>query len=228
VRKAVVLSLAAAVLAGCAGGARHPRWKRGPDLPAATVEAALPPLPPTEDQIPGTPPFRVTWEQLSRTRPGGTLLGTRAPAPTGIKVPPPEMKIVLLNASHPEAQRMRIRAIEGRSQRFEAEKAVVSDADMIALLQGLDQGGFFRYAEPTSTLASMFESERARGRITVERGGESVTLLAQYGQGQNPATRPIPELYANAKRAISVLKNRTPHLSVTQFRASDPRGLAPK
>jgi hypothetical protein len=228
VRKAVVLGLAAATLAGCAGGVRAKRWRRAPDLSAAVVEAALPPLPPTEDQIPGTPPFRVTWEGLARTRPGGTLLGHRAPVPSGLKAPPPEMKIVLLNASHPEAVRMRLRAIEGRSQRFEAEKAVIPDADMLALLENLEELKFFRYAEPTAAVASLFESDRARGRITVERAGESVTLLAQYGQGLQAATRPIPEIYANAKRLMAVLKNRTPHLSVTQFRTSDPRGSAPK
>jgi hypothetical protein len=228
VRKALVLALVASTLAGCAGGARGKRWRRGPDLSEAVVEAAMPPLPPTEDQIPGTPPMRVTWEALSRTRPGGTLLGHRAPVPTGIKAPPPEMKIVLINASHPEAIRMRIRAIEGRSQRFEAEKAVIPDADMLALLQNLEQMAFFRYAEPTVTVSSLFESEGARGRVTVDRNGESVTLVAQYGQGMNASTKAIPQIYANAKRLMAVLKNRTPHLSVTQFRASDPRGLAPK
>lgn len=196
-------------------------------MPPAVAEAALPPLPPTPDQIAGTPPFRVTWEGLSRSRPGGTSLGTRMAPPTGLKAPPPEMKIVLINASHPQAVRMRLNALDARSQRYEAEVAVVPDEDMLALLRDFEQLRFFDLARPTDAVQAQFASDQSRGRVTVERGGESVTLLFQYGQGRQEATKAIPAVYVHAKNLVAVLKNRTPHLSVTRVQTSHPRKPEP-
>ena len=86
---------------------------------------------------------------------------------------------------------------------------------MNELLKELQKLGFFDYARPTESVRPYFASDRARGRITVERDGESLTLVSQRGLGLNDATKDIPGIYAQAKYAIQMLKNRAPALSVT-------------
>jgi hypothetical protein len=223
VRAFVPALLAAVALAGCTGPWRG-RWRAIPNLPEAVVDAAVARVEPFPDQIAGTPPVRVVWEALAGEAEQIKNPRWGDPAGTAFRLRrAPELKIVLLNASHPEAFKMRLRALESRSQRFEAEIAIVSDEDMNLLLQGFEQMGVFRYARPTSALETLFKSERARGRITIDRGGESVTLLSQYGLGLQEATRAIPGVYRDAKSAVAILKNRTPGLSVIQFRAASPR-----
>jgi hypothetical protein len=197
-------------------------------IAAATLPVALP-SEATEGQIPGTPPIRVTWEALAveayRLKNPSAEVRQKAgamPLPTVFRSKP-ELKITLVNASHPEAVKMRLRALENRSQRFEAEYGILPDQDMIDLLRGLEASEFFRYAKPTSTLAYLFPSENARGRVTVERGQESVTVLSLRGLGLDSATRPIQGIYSQAKTAVSLLKNRTPNMSVVHFGASAPR-----
>jgi hypothetical protein len=196
-------------------------------IAAATLPVALPPEA-TEGQVPGTPPIRVTWEALAveayrLQNPSEAVLRQRpAPLP-GVFRAKPELKITLLNASHPEAVKMRLRALENRSQRFEAEYGILPDEDMLDLLRGLEEAEFYRYAKPTSSLAYLFESENARGRVTVEHAGRSLTVLSLRGLGLDSATRPIQGVYSQAKTAISLLKNKTPNMSVVHFGATPPR-----
>src|SRR5262249_36446844 len=72
----------------------------------------------------------------------------------------------------------------------------------------------FRYAKPTGSLQALFASDMARGRITFEKDGRSVTLLSQRGLGLQDDTRAIPGIYAQAKEAVSRLKNSAPVLRV--------------
>jgi hypothetical protein len=220
---------ALSALGGCRGGARS--WRPLPQIPEAAIAAATLPtaLPPevTEGQIPGTPAIRVTWEALKvevhRLNNPSVEVRQRARPLPGVFQTKPELKITLLNASHPEAVKMRLRAAENRSQRFEAEFAILPDEDMLGLLRGLEEAKFFLYAKPTSALAYLFPSENARGRVTVENGDQSVTVLSLRGLGLDEATRPIQGIYSQAKTAISLLKNRTPNMSVVHFGATPPR-----
>ena len=87
-----------------------------------------------------------------------------------------DYEVVLLNTSFvatPEQSK------EDKSQPPAGRVARVHDRDMTSFLQSLEEIGFFRYAQPTGAVASLFGSENARGRITVERDGVSVTLLAE-------------------------------------------------
>jgi hypothetical protein len=220
VKPIVGAALLALLLPGCLGGARGGRWRALPEISEDEIARATPP-PVFDDQVPGTPPFRVTWEALAREV--RQMENPRFPVPQGFRATRPETKIVLMNASHPEAVKQRLRAWEGRSQRFEAEIAIVGDAEMVELLTAFEKMRVFEYARPTDALTSQFGSDRARGRITVDRGGESVTLLSLYGLGLQESTRPIQGIYSDAKRAIAVLKNRTATLSVTGFRTDTPR-----
>ncbi len=67
-------------------------------------------------------------------------------------------------------------------------------------------------------IAHLFDGETARGRVTVERSGESYTLLSMRGQGLSDSTKQIPPMYSQAKQAILVLRNRTPTLRVVGAR----------
>jgi hypothetical protein len=153
---------------------------------------------------------KVTWEALATER---ELLENprfgRRPQRGAL----PTQKIVLVNASHPDARANRV----GRVAREDRGVAVaaVADEDMDLFVRGLEQRGFFRLARPTGTLERFFADPDARGRITVERGGDSVTLVSLRGQGQNEATKAIPPMYSEVKQAIIVLRNQTPTLSVT-------------
>ena len=95
---------------------------------------------------------------------------------------------------------------------------------MLDLLESLEKADFFEYAKPTDAVRGLFGSDRARGRITVERDGHSVTLLSMRGLGLRPETKEIPGIYAEGKQAIQVLKNRASTLAVTNVRVT---GRAP-
>ena len=53
----------------------------------------------------------------------------------------------------------------------------IADADMDLFVRGLEQQGFFRLARPTGGIESHFSDPNARGRITVEKDGRSLSLL---------------------------------------------------
>jgi hypothetical protein len=156
---------------------------------------------------------RVTWEALAveRERFANPRFGRR-PTRGALMT----QKIVLVNASHPEAQVNRM----GRSVRENRGIAVgaISDAEMDMFIRGLEQQGFFRLARPTGGIQALFSGDEARGRVTVERGGESVSLLSMRGQGLDPSTKQIPAMYSQVKQAILVLRNQIPTLSVVGAR----------
>jgi hypothetical protein len=168
-------------------------------------------------RIPGTPSIRVVWEALAGEMrkalgsepgvPGARELVEGLPGTKGDV----DFEVVLLNASFvatPEQD------AENRSRKAVGRVARVTDQDLNELVEALERLGFFRYAKPTESVRFLFPTDRARGRITVERDGHSLTLLSQYGLGLQPATREIPGIYAQAKQAILMLKNRTPVLRV--------------
>lgn len=152
---------------------------------------------------------KVTWEALATERElyENPTFGRRPQAGAA-----PTLKIVLVTENHPEAKAARL----GRTARQEKGVAVaaLSSEDMRLFLRGLEQQGYFRLARPTGSIQHLFGDENARGRVTVEQGGESVTLLSLRGQGTDPATKAIPPLYSQAKQAIIVLRNQTPTMSV--------------
>ena len=83
--------------------------------------------------------------------------------------------------------------------------------------------GFYKYAKPTDYQTGQFDNERARGRVTVEQGAQSMTVLSMRGQGLSEATKGIPALYSESKRAIMYLRNSTTTLNVSQFRTESLR-----
>ena len=100
---------------------------------------------------------------------------------------------------------------------------------MLDLVSALERLGFYKYAQPTGSLQPMFLSDRARGRITVERDGKSMTLLSQRWQGLRDETKQIPGIYSDAKQAIVALKNRSPTLRVrgATVEPAEPRRVRP-
>jgi hypothetical protein len=153
--------------------------------------------------------MRVIWQALAVER-------ERLENPTHNRTPlrgvVPTQQIVLVSESHPDAKAN----LMGRSAREHKGVAVAAlpDSDMALLLRGLQQRGFFAAARPTDQAASLFANPNARGRITVERGEQSWTLVSMRGQGLNDATKAIPALYSEAKQSIIVLRNQTPTMSV--------------
>src|SRR5262245_6946355 len=81
-------------------------------------------------------------------------------------------------------------------------------------LDALNQLGYFQHASATGSVRGLFSSDRARGRITIDRGDDSWTLLSLRGLGLQNETRAIPQIYAAAKEAIFRLKNSAPNLRV--------------
>ena len=156
---------------------------------------------------------RVTWEALAveRDRFANPRFG-RKPTRGAMMT----QKIVLVNASHPEAQVNRM----GRSVRENKGVAVgaIADDEMDLFVRGLEQQGFFRLARPTGGIQCHFDNQDARGRITVERGGESVSLLSVRGQGLDASTKQIPAMYSTVKQSILLLRNQVPTLSVVGAR----------
>ncbi len=163
-------------------------------------------------RIPGTPSMRVVWEALAVET--ERLQESKWKRPTeGLPISQKDvdLEIVLLNASF---QATPEQAAENRGDKAVGRVARITDQDMLDLVEALDRIGFFRYAQPTESVRPLFPTDRARGRITVERDGQSVTLLSQRFLGLRPETRPIPWIYTQAKEAIMVIKNRTPVLRV--------------
>jgi hypothetical protein len=166
---------------------------------------------PLEAQPQGDPTV-VTWEALAVERDAAENSKFRRPGQAS-----PNQKIVLINESHSEAKRTK----RGRTaySKEGVSVAVLSDADMDLLVRGFEQAGFFRLARDTTSLEPIFEKPDARGRITVERGGRSVSIVSMRGQGLAAASRDVPQTYSQLKQAIALLRNQTPTLSVTTVEA---------
>ena len=215
----VLASLALAGATACTTGARSRNRDRRGDAsepsPAPLARA------PREGTIPGTPSIRIVWEalavetaQFESPNPDGPRgrmrfrTGGQASPSFGVA---PELEAVLINASFvPNAAQ----EAEKRAKPAVGRVARITDQEMNDLLEALRRMEFFRYARPTSTVTGLFGSDRARGRVTVEQGGESVTLLSMRGLGLMDDTKEIPPIYAQAKWAVQMLKNRTPTLRV--------------
>ena len=207
-------------VAGCTTGVRGSRRPRssGSEPLACAPGAKRLPAPPAEAPvipgiIPGTPSFRVQWEALSVEQEQYQNSRFRS---SGLNIfGAPDLEVVLLNSSFqatPEQNR------ENRSQIAVGRLARVPDADMIALIKNLERIGFFKYAQPTESVRPYFASDRARGRITVDRDGVSMTIVSQRGLGLQDSTKAIPAIYMQAKSAIQLLKNSVPSMSVKSAR----------
>ena len=165
--------LVALSVAGCTTGVRGSRRPRTSDpvAGAACPPAARAPVKPSEPafvpgRIEGTPSIRVEWEALSVEQ--EQLANSRFHT-TGLDTfGAPDLEVVLLNASFeatPDQDR------ENRGQIAVGRVARVPDQDMLDLIKNLDRLGFFKYAQPTASVRAFFASDRARGRITVDRDG---------------------------------------------------------
>jgi hypothetical protein len=160
---------------------------------------------------------RVTWQALAHERylAENPRIG-RQPLAAARR----ENTIVLVNESHPDADGIRslsFRREDGVGQ------GVISDAQMRTLLAGLEEVGYFKAARDTSAMAQLFGADIARGRVTVERGGRSVSLISMRGQGRSEHTKHIPAIYSQAKQAVAMLRNQSPTLTVETSGPSDQR-----
>jgi len=216
----IALSLAVfalVVTAGCAGSSNKKSAAGAAGTTATgSADAALGgpdggPAAAGRIAAPKGPAIVVTWEALSREI---YLLENSRFRRRG---PQPPQKITLISSSHPDAADL----ASGRTSRDStASTAVLDDRDMVNFVKGLERSGFFRYARPAGYDTLLANTENARGRVTVTRGSDSRTLLSMRGQGLNEKTKRIPAIYSEAKRAIMVLRNMTPMLSVTHSGAS--------
>ena len=205
--------------AACQGNARGRRTMRDDavrgDVAAAPTDRAgevrREPARSAPGCIDGTPSIRVIWEALHVER--QQVLNPRSgrPGVQGI-AGAPDLEVAILNASFAGTKEQnednRARARQGGVTR-------VADQDMLDLLDSIRKAGFYDYAKPTGGIEGLFAGERSRGRVTIEEGGRSVTLLSQRGLGLAEETREIPAIYSEVKRAIQVLRNRSRMLSVT-------------
>ncbi len=164
---------------------------------------------PSPQAVPARPGrgIEVVWEALAREK---YLLANSRFRRRG---PQPPQKIILMNASHPNAKAV-------TAGRAGEASAVIPDRDMEDFVRGLEQRGFFRHARPAGYESAIVGSENARGLVTVTRNGQGRTLVSLRGQGQNAATKDIPRIYSEAKQAIMALRNMNPTLSVTRSGAS--------
>lgn len=194
------------------------RRKRDQERARREGEAFADTLPDYRPAAAGAPrvAIRVTWEALARER--ELFENSQYRRPQGGLAP--EMIVTLVNASHPDADRIRFPRTESDRERF-ARTAVVPDEDMLALVRGLQKNGFDRLAQPTDMQRGQWTSDSARGRVTIEEGPQSLTLLSMRGQGQNPATKDIPALYSEAKRAVMLVRNQNASLNVTSVERGD-------
>ena len=160
---------------------------------------------------------RVTWQALAHERylAENPRIG-RQPLAAATR----ENTIVLVNESHPDADG--IRSLSFRRQDGVGQ-GVISDAQMKTLLAGLDEVGYFKSARDTNSMSQLFGADIARGRVTVERGGRSVTLISMRGQGRSQHTKHIPAIYSQAKQAIAMLRNQSPTLTVETSGPRDQR-----
>jgi hypothetical protein len=99
---------------------------------------------------------------------------------------------------------------------------------MRLLVRGLREGGFYRVARPTGALETQFDDGNARGRVTIDVDGESRTVLSMRGQGTSEATRDIPRVYSEAKRAVAAMRNQTPTLNVLTAGGQQVPTVAPR
>jgi hypothetical protein len=213
-RRAVVALLLAPLVAACTQGAKSGRRLELPPVPdplpmtVTEAQAPLPALPSGPERIEGTGSIRVVWEALAVERDRFTN-----PRYQGTKVfaTPEDLELILVNASFvatPEQE------AENKSRPPSGRIARIADADMLGLLEALNQIGFFQVAQSTASSRALFGSDRARGRITVEKDGQSWTIVSMRGLGLQAETRNIPGIYALAKEAISHVKNASPTLRV--------------
>lgn len=167
---------------------------------------------------PSGPRMVVTWEALAVERERFENPSHRR----GVsQAAIPNQRIVLVNESHPMAEAQ----AAGRSTvlRDGTSIAVVPDEDMMLFIRGMRERGFFQRAHDSSAVAGLVQSENARGRITLERGDRSWTLVSMRGQGLNEQTRDIPAMYSQLKQSIMLLRNRTPTLNVRALQATPLR-----
>jgi hypothetical protein len=211
-------ALAAAIgalllLSGCspsASSAPKPRPEASVDPgPAPQRKADLP-------ARPSGPSIEVTWEALAREK---YLMETSRFKRRGAQ---PPQKITLLSESHPDAERARVPRTRADREKY-VNTAVLPDRDLLSLIDGLRRRGFYRHARPTVENSAAYDNSNARGRVTVNRDGDSRTLISMRGQGLNENTRAIPAIYSEAKQAIMVLRNMTPTLNVRHFGAEAMR-----
>ncbi len=218
---ALAATIAALGLTACSGGGGG-QGSQGAG--GASPQADLGPLPDVTDPSsaakarapakPSGPAISVTWEALSREK--YLLENSRFKRRGG---PQPPQLITLFSESHPEARKVRQARTKEDRQKY-AGSAVLSDKDMARFVEGLRRQGFYRYARPSGYDDALADSENARGRIIVEEGGQSRTLLSMRGQGQHKATKAIPKLYSETKQAVMYLRNMTPTLNVQHYDVS--------
>jgi hypothetical protein len=194
-------------------GSRHPPPWNPRESCGAPIAARRPDAPPREkkpdpDKIEGTPSILMIWEALAGER--EKFLDPHTSRAT--KIGEAGRPVVLVNASFVATQEN-----ESEMRALKARGAVgkVPDRDMNAVLREIEQAGFFQYARPTAAVQPFFAGDRMRGRITIIRGTESLTLVSQYGLGLDPSTRAIPGIYAAVKNSILMLKNATPTVGVS-------------
>lgn len=149
---------------------------------------------------------KVVWEALAHER--YLYENPRFGRRPGTGATP--MKIILVNESHPEAEQIR----QG-SKNSEEGTGVVTDQEMLDLVAGLKQIDFFDAAKPTDSQFQLFNHSQARGRVTVDDGSSSWTLLSMRGQGTQEHTKHIPAIYSQVKQAVAMLRNRSPSLTVS-------------
>ena len=166
---------------------------------------------PAESDGPSATGIRVIWEALTieRDHLENPRVGIRRASALAA-----DQKIVLVSQSHPSA-RARQGGKAASRDKDGAKLAVLSDSDMQLFVRGLTQIGFDSVAQSTDLVAPQFDSDGARGRVTVESKGTSRTVLFLRGQGTQDATKDIPRIYSEAKQAVAALRNRTPTLSVS-------------
>ena len=202
------------------GGAEAPRARaRQPRTRSATAPellaqpAAKPAYQPRAMPTATGPQIRVTWEALAVEK--ERLANPRIKRTQMIGLAS-QQKVVVVNAGHLEAKTSRLGAMSAQNRGTAV--ASVSDENMQRFLQLLERRGFFRHAKPTGAIARQFENERARGRITIERNGQSYSLVSLRGQGLDPRTKHIPALYSETKQAIMMLRNQTSCMGVVGIR----------
>ncbi len=160
---------------------------------------------------------RVTWQALAHER---YLAENPRIGRQPIAAARREDTIVLVNESHPDADG--IRSLSFRRQDGIGQ-GVISDVQMNTLLAGLEEVGYFKSARDTNSMAQLFGADIARGRVTVERGGRSVSLISMRGQGRSQHTKHIPAIYSQAKQAVAMLRNQSPTLTVETSGPRDER-----
>jgi hypothetical protein len=154
--------------------------------------------------------IRITWEALTVER---EQIANPRRGRKQVRGAAADQKIVLVSQDHPTA----VGREQGKARKQDQDGgqfAVLPTEEMTLLVRGLRQSGFYRVARPTGALAAQFDDESARGRVTIEVQGESMTVLSMRGQGASPATKDIPRVYSEAKQAVAALRNATPTLNV--------------